>query len=89
MKKRMYWSLAIGCAMMAMFGCSNQQSSQTAPQSSAQESAQESGQESAETQDPAEGGYHQSRRFVVCYRRYWRKRRFPKGSYGDGCAGDQ
>ena len=44
MKKRMYWSLAIGCAMMAMFGCSNQQSSQTAPQSSAQESAQESGQ---------------------------------------------
>ena len=55
MKKRMYWSLAIGCAMMAMFGCSSQQSSQTAPQSSAQESAQESGQESAEAQEPAEG----------------------------------
>ena len=43
MKKRMYWSLAMGCAMMALFGCSSQQSGTQAPESSVQESTQDSG----------------------------------------------
>ena len=52
MKKRMYWSLAMGCAMMALFGCSSQQSGTQAPESSVQESAQDSG--SSETQTDGE-----------------------------------
>lgn len=52
MKKRMYWSLAMGCAMMALFGCSSQQSGTQAPESSVQESTQDSG--SSETQTDGE-----------------------------------
>ena len=37
MKKRMYWSLAIGCAMMAMFGCSSQSGQEQTQEGSVQE----------------------------------------------------